>query len=336
MSTLGLVIGEEPGSESPLDAGLHDTTRRDLLRDRNAITLSNVLIEYARRMAYIAHRTDRSLFKDVCLAADLAQLLVERACVAEGLTFDEAVGSLIDAFKYQLQAQQRLYGYRQEDLDKGERAFAARFRQPELTLVYLRPLATSRRIYLPNSFGPAYEDLLATLTPIPPVLTLEGALHLAFMKVFRTEALGGPIDLLGMARPTAIFDSHATGLRAWQEAASLMIKFAAVVLVLLGESEGLLWEMSEIARQDAFAKLVLVTPPGRTVGHPQSSAVNGAQRMRELGFQMPSDLTRPGFLLFGPSGAVERTLGFDALWSGELLTVVSDRARGPSTDFGTG
>jgi hypothetical protein len=323
MSVLGSAIARGPDAELSIGE-LSEPTRRALASHPNAATLGDLLLDYAIRMSHVARRTDPALFDDALLAADLAQLLVESACVAGGPTFNQIVPTLTRAFRYQLQAQQSAYGYTQERLDEGARRFAALFRRQDVappSLVFLRPLATSRRIRLRSAFGPAYADQLAALSDLPSVLTLESALHVAFMRTFHTEALGGPIDLLGMARPTALYESREPGLRAWHDVAALMIEHAAVVLVLLGQTGGLRWEMSELARQGAFGKLVLVTPPAEV----DDSVADFVRRMGELGLRLPADVTTPGFRLFDTSGEVRATLPFAALWSGELLAAVSAR-----------
>lgn len=326
MAVLGSVL-TDPDSETPLDADLTDLTRRDLRDTEKMATVVESLLGYAERLAYIARRTERSVYKDACLAADLVQVLVERAAADGHINLEKVLEFLTLAFDTQLGMQRGYYGLAEQKRDAGVRAFANRFPRTDTmpTLVFLRPLGTSRRIHVDNAFGPYYRDLFAALGPAPQELTLEGALHLAFMMRFRTEALGGPIDMLGMARSTALFKFQGSALEAWQEAVALMIASAAVVVVLLEDSAGLLWEMSEIARQRARGKVIVVVLPSR---RPDCGESNGSsfEQVRALGFALPAKIMDDSFLLLNSSGAVDQKLDFAALWNGELLTAALTKA----------
>ena len=318
----------QPDSQAPLESALPPMARRALQHKQGTIDSAELLLGYVRRTAYVARRKDLRLFNDACLAADLMQVLVERGGSEGILDFQESTSWLLEAFQAQLNAQLGLHGWTQKDLDEGTTAFAARYRKdtPPLSLVYLRPLAAARRIWLRNRFGPYYRPLLATMRYVSEEITLEAALHIAFAARFGTQALGGPIDMFGMGRATA-FGKQRSYLAAWQEAVRPMIAHADVLAVLLDESDGLLWELSEVANQRAFTKLILIVPPGERAPRRRALSPAGAQRLRDIGFDLPTGPDAEGFLLLDASGRVETQLEFEALWSGQLLEAVLDRVQ---------
>lgn len=309
---------------APLDAGLRPQARRVIAHAQPAQLGADALLDASLRIAYVARRQDRALFRDAAVAGDFAQRLLERATLEGGLGFEALMQGLVQAFDVQLGAQRGLYGLSQADLDAGTRAFAARFRtevEPPM-LLFLRPLASSKRGRLPNAFGPFYRPLLDTLVGVPHTLTIEAALHIAFMMRFNTTALGGPIDLLGMARGTAVIEATDAPLRTWQRAALTLIDGARVVLMLLDDSEGLLWELTQIGQRGAAGRLVLVDA-GVAAGAAAARAPGDA--LRRAGFHVPAGAGSRGFLLFDDGARLEEELPFDALWSGALLERVTAR-----------
>ena len=320
LSGFGMVL-QDPDATTPFMARLTAKAQTSMRAPAIADAAFDHLMEYSSRVSYIARRKNRALFGDACLAADVAQMLAERAYGSEpNQTAD--VARTAQAFQAQLECQLGLWGMTQADLDRAAGAFRARFRRaPEsrAQLVLLRPLATSRRLKIANRFEPYYEEVLSPI--VPDTLTIESVLHLAFMKHFDTHALGGPIDIFGMARSTAL-GTFAGGLESWRTAAHGLIRASSLVLALFDETEALQWEMEELSRQHAFGKTIFVVPPSTaptgTVLYPQAAM----RRLRAVGFQFPDDVHEPGFVVFAGSGAVARRLPFDALWSGELLDTV--------------
>jgi len=323
MAAFGSVV-LEPDSLMPFAARLSPPGRAALLMQDRALETFDFLIGYANRLAYIARRKGRLLFSDACLAADIAQVVAEQIYVAGG-EFNERVGLIVQAFQIQLDSQLGLWGLTQQDLDRTAKAFRARFRRSEEEmprLLFLRPLATSRRIRLENRLGPYYDDVRSPL--LPETLTLESALHNAFLKHFNTEALGGPIDLFGMARATALgaFDS---GMESWQSAISLSMQHAQIVIAVFDEREALYWEMSELARLRAFGKLIFVMPPVAGGKGDAGYSPGAVSRLQDLGLKLPEAVPASGFMLFEESGKVEKNLPFDSLWSGELPESIRKR-----------
>jgi hypothetical protein len=316
-------------SESHLsvDFGLSPSAREALKSKDRALEAFDTLHGYSLRMAHIARAQNHSLYNDAILAADLAQVVIERAHIDGKFDLAEYVGLLAQAIRDQINGQLGFYGLTQDQLDLRAKLFNTMFREAGTrasTVAFLRPLATtSRRLFLRNEFL-TYDDSLSPL--VPARISLEAALHLAFVRRFRTIALGGPIDIFGMARPTATGGKSSDALASWQTAAVGLIQTSDAILVLLAESEGLGWEMSEIARQGVFGKVVFVLPPGAS-SQQNKSVEPFAYRLRQLGFGLPGELRKAEFLLIGATGAVERTLEFQTLWTGELLEAVWSRVR---------
>jgi hypothetical protein len=320
MAGVAMVL-QDPDSTTPFAARLSPNTRQAVTVPAVALAAFEHLMGYSNRMSYIARRTSRALHYDACLAADIAQVLVEAVYGSEP-DFTTGVGRVAQAFQRQLDCQLGVWGLTQADLDCSAAALGARFRQsPEShpQLVLLRPLATVRRLRMENRFGPYYRDVISAI--VPTTLTLESALHLAFMKHFDTVALGGPIDIFGMARSTAL-GTFRRDVESWHTAVQSLIQTAALVLALFDETEALYWEMEELARQRAFGKVIFVLPPAADRRSPalRTAAI---ERLRSVGLQLQEDAQEPGFILFDGSGAVAQRLPFDALWSGELLETVT-------------
>jgi hypothetical protein len=320
MASFGTLV-LDPDSPTPFADRLSAHGRAALRQPERALEMFEFLSGYVNRLSYIARRKDRSLYAAACLAADIMQVVAEGIYGAPGGDLERSMGRLVQAFQAQLESQLALWGLTQQDLDRVTAAFMARFRrspEPPRRLLLLRPLATARRIHLENRFGPYYADVLSP--KVPRTLTLESALHLAFVKRFDTEALGGPIDIFGMKRSTAL-GTFPPGTESWQQAVSLLIQNAAVIFALFDERDALYWEMRELARQRAFGRLIFVIPPtSAQAAHEYSPAAIG--RLRELGLDLPDSVPASGFMHFSQSGAVARTLPFDALWSGELFEIV--------------
>jgi hypothetical protein len=328
-----------PEAEATLVESLPDAVRIGLRKTKNIELAVDQLLGYSERLRYIARRSDLSLCLDACRAADLAQALLETT-VAEGGGHDlsqvQLSALLNQTFQAQVDAQRRLYDVDLDKVSEAGRLYdkrnarvyqgSGRAHRHKRQLVYLRPLGTSRRIRVGNSFGRHYARLIAAIGPLPVDLSLEGALQMALGEYFRTVALGGPIDIFGMGRQTALGNFKDSGLSAWQEVVSLLIASAASIVVLLRDSQGLLWELSEVTRQDIRSKVVIVVPPGSRALSDPESLDSALMRFALAGFTLPTELAGAGFLLMNSLGAVETEIGFDALWNGQLLRALRVKA----------
>ena len=119
-----------------------------------------------------------------------------------------AIARTTQAFQAQLECQLGLWGLTQADLDRSAAVFGARFRgtRRRARTSFCCDRSPRRGTEGRESLRAIYEDVLSPI--VPDTLTIESALHLAFMKHFDTHALGGPIDIFGMARSTALGTSR--------------------------------------------------------------------------------------------------------------------------------
>jgi hypothetical protein len=310
---------------APLDTGLGQATA-DALKEKEQIQrIVAGLYETASRMAYVARREgdDKTLHLGSCLAADLAQLLVERATALGFLEFDTFMRESVSIAKWQLDAQMALFGLSQTDLDRAAYALKKRAPAPPADrprLVYLRPLSTARRELLPNCFSKDFSDERCRL--LPDRISIEAALQVALTPSFATSALGGPIDVFGMERGTVL----GAGTDSWQGYAKLMIEYADLICVLTADSEGLLWELREILRQGAAGKTIFILPP-REEGRAPAISAAAWEQLRALGYTLPERIGA-GFYLLSTDGNCERRIPFDCLWDGRLAIEFRARLHG--------
>ena len=73
---------------------------------------------YSLRMAHIARAKDRSLYNDAVLAADFAQLVIERAQIDGKFDLVEHSGLVFQAYQDQINGQLGFYGLTQDQLDR--------------------------------------------------------------------------------------------------------------------------------------------------------------------------------------------------------------------------
>jgi hypothetical protein len=196
----------------------------------------------------------------------------------------------------------------QKDLDRANKRELPSTRP---LLFYLRPLGTARRELLPNRL-PAYLKTTYGRQILPDSISIEAALQTALVSSFTTQALGGPIDIFGMARGTVM----GGGADSWKGMAEINMQQAALICVLPGDSEGLAWELEEILRQSAASKTVFILPPKETEGAPPMSPAAYA-RLGAIGYALPIGL-EPGFVLLAANGSFDRLIPFDWLWDGRL------------------
>jgi hypothetical protein len=191
-------------------------------------------------------------------------------------------------------------------------------------LIYLRPLVTANRIRLRNEFPWLPDVREDKMRAALATVSLEGALNLAFAIDFDRRSLGGIPDLFGMERGM-VFQSGDEQGESWRNYVTLMLEHAAVVMVLAGESEGLLWELSEIRRQQLMSRVVLVIPPaGTTSRSPWSSAaLHGS--LSAAGFNIGLQDLTPGFLTLTNTGEIDQRFTFNALWNYKLREAVLKR-----------
>jgi hypothetical protein len=323
---MGAFAGALAGMDlsAPLDAGLGHATTAALENKEQVKAIVAKLYATASRMAYIARRYggDQALHLGSCLAADLAQFLVERATALGSLDFDTFIGESVRIAKWQLGAQMALFQLTQMDLDRGaseleKRAPVPRAKRPHL--VYLRPLSTARRELLSNRFSADPSGPDGRYRLLPDRISIEAALQVALTPSFATQALGGPIDLFGMRRDTIL----GRGADSWQGMANLMIIHSDLILVLPADSEGLSWELGEILRQGAARKTIFVLPPRETEGAPAMSPA-ARERLGAIGYTLPERI-EAGFFLLTADGNCDRHIPFDWLWDGRLNTELRAR-----------
>lgn len=320
----------DPGGEEAVP-WMHGATDEEEPPDgEDVLEGVEALFAWGDRTAFLARQGDRTLARDAWVADDLAQFLLEDAALRDALPKEELHAHLARAFQRQVAAQRLYRGLDEGELEDHARDFARRYREgrPEPpTLLYLRPLRSTRRGRLPNRFGEEHRELFQLLDRIPEDLTWESALHVGLMTRFHTTALGGPADLFGMERLTAMGKNGASaGLHAWQQAVKPSIASAAVILLLLGETDGLRWELEEIARQDRRHRLVLFTPEKATDPETGLHPSHRVQALGALGYRLEEDAPATGFLMMERDGRMRRHLPLDALWSGELATELERRA----------
>jgi hypothetical protein len=271
------------------------------------------------RMAYVARRLggDRMLLLAACLGADLTQLLIERATVLGALDFDTYTKESIQSAQWQIDAQLALFGMTREDLGRTNQRQLPSTRP---LLFYLRPLGTARRELMPNRFPDRFKTTYGRQI-LPDTISIEAALQVALVSSFKTEALGGPIDIFGMGRGTVL----GGGADGWKAMAKINIEHAALIAVLPGDSEGLSWELAEILRQGAASRTIFILSPEEAIGAPPMSP-SAHERLRAIGFALPMEL-EPGFVLLAANGSFDRRIPFDWLWDGRLEAELRSRVQ---------
>ncbi|MEO8134804.1 MAG: hypothetical protein ABI831_12590 [Betaproteobacteria bacterium] len=319
MDQLTKLIARRDDDQAALDGDLSVPARQALLNESTLEPVIQELLQYSRQAAYVARHGTPAMFRSAVLAADLAHILWAQLPVYN--SFTDYYGQSIVINDAQIQSQRLMHCVTEEDQRDLITQLPDVFSQHDNSrprLVYLRSLSSSKRLILRNRFAwlprIAADHVRLALTS----LSLESALHLAFLRQLDTFALGGMPDFFGMRR-AAVGQSGEP--QAWREFASIMIRDAAVLVVLAGESEGLQWELSEIRRQGALDKILLVIPP---VADARQSVMAEALS-RVAGLQVQSEDLAPGFVLFTVTGQIECQLSFDSLWNGRLRDVVERR-----------
>jgi len=277
----------------------------------------DVLMSFSARATHVGRRGTPALYRSASLAADLAQVLWERRIERSDRIGTEALARLSQINDAQVQTQMLLHGVRQEDLDTVVRLMPAVFGQrttQRASLVFLRSLASARRHRLDNRFP--WRDQV----PIPGVrdalagVSIESALNLALAHSFAAATIGGPADVFGMGRGSVVNAGDVVGA-AWRQFAAIAIGHSDIIMVLVGESNGLLWELSEIVRQRACEKMVLVVAPAEAGDSPPPAAL---PLLRQAGYGLPDSALEPGFLFFDSDGALASRMPFESLWDGTL------------------
>lgn len=183
------------------------------------------------------------------------------------------------------------------------------------TLLFLRPLFSSRRFPLINRFEPSPH--LLPYDAEPPQLSLEAALHRTLYRHFNTIRLGGPQDFLGMTRVGTLSSRGRTGREwaqeEWRTQFEILFSTARIVLLLLWDSDGVMWETEAVLARTPENCVLLMLPADVA---PDAGAAWERARVR-----LPAvSPYRPegGFLLFGRDGSLVRTLDFSAIWTDAL------------------
>lgn len=284
----------------------------------------DALMSYGARAVYAGHRGAPELYRRGAFAVDVAQVLWERGISRGRSLGPDEMGRLTVINSAQVRTQMLVHGVTQQDLDDTARLMPEVFgeeRSNRMPLVFLRSLGTARRTMMDNRFR--WRDRV----PVPSTrealkrISIEAALHLALVRFFDSSSLGGPADLFGMQRGVLLKAKDDSGT-AWRGYAELMIRYAGVIVVLYGESEGLVWELSEIVRQRACARMVLVIAPAQ----PDAPVATPAgQPLQRAGYVVSGATLEPGFLFFGPSGIFESRMDFESLWNGALASALLAR-----------
>lgn len=293
--------------------------------DDDADAAVDALMAYGARAAHVARRGTPELARRAALAVDLAQVVKERGLSRGRSVGTDELGQLSVINKAQVQTQMLVHRVTQQDLDATVRLMPEVFGSGEPdrpSLVFLRSLATARRLLMDNRFPWRDRVPVRSTREALTRISIEAALHLALVRSFDTSSLGGPADVFGMQRGVLLQANDVAGT-AWHGYAELMIRTADIIAVLHGESEGLVWELSQIVRQGACAKMVLVIAPAQPGAQPSTT-----RALRQAGYVVPAAmLDEPGFLFFEPSGACESRMELESLWNGALASALVKRAR---------
>jgi hypothetical protein len=123
-------------------------------------------------------------------------------------------------------------------------------------LVFLRGLRTSRRLMITNRFGSNRPDIMAYPRE-PEKLSLEAALHRAFMRDFVDWTFGGVYDAFGMTRGGSGYG----GKKYWQNAVEVALRVADVIFLLPEDSEGVIWDINLLLTRGTRARVVFIMLP---------------------------------------------------------------------------
>lgn len=187
------------------------------------------------------------------------------------------------------------------------------------SLLFLRPLLSSRRFLLKNKFDSSPH--LIPYAEEPPELSLEAALHRTLNYRFATSRMGGPSDVLGMgnwmlggaARTTASDNARTS----WKGTVQSLMKTSAITMILLWSSEGVLWEIDHILSHWPEKCVLIMLPVD--VSHDGAQTWEAARsQLQSTLYEIPQYRAEGGFYLYGPEAKLLRALEFSALWSAML------------------
>ena len=208
---------------------------------------------------------------------------------------------------YNFHYQGMLYGLDADGVNAGL-ARAARGMPPGV--LYLRPLSTLRSVFVP---------IKGETTKPYPVATLEAALTNCVAPLCQaTNAVGGLGDILGMQRS----DFVGEGDTGWQVLVSSLMNISGAIIVLPDDSEGVSWEIGQIAERDLFAKCIFVLLPLDLDWSDQGNSRGFAKA-----FQIGKEALRKdgGFFVGHPRD--NRLLPWTALWDGKLTKQLENRKK---------
>lgn len=293
----------------------------------------------AENATYLASRVKNgcNLAQAACVATDIAGFLIECESIdgigesVSGELLDSLIGKHAIVSQAQLKAQSAFFGVDQQAWEmltsQGFSAGSAVAAGVEpRRLFYIRPLRSSRRVLIENGFGtnPYFEVRQpAAAQLLPAYISIEAALHWGVCTWFKTEALGGPIDIFGMARSSV--------LGPWRLSAGTLLELSDVICVLASDSEGLAWELDLIASRGLHEKVMLVMPPPTDASVEETYSANRIQ-LAKFGFNLPSRAA-PGFILFDSKGQPAEVLEFGAIWNDKLRAALGQRILRTSRRF---
>lgn len=173
-------------------------------------------------------------------------------------------------------------------------------------VLYLRPLSTLRSVFVP---------IKREKTELYPVATLEAALTNCVAPLFQaTNAVGGLGDILGMQRS----DFAGEGEAGWQLLVSSLMDISGAIIVLPDDSDGVSWEIGQIAERDLLGKCIFVLLPSDLEWSDQGNRLGFARAFRIENAALDRD---GGFFVGDPRNGL--LLPWKAQWDGNLSRILS-------------
>jgi hypothetical protein len=173
---------------------------------------------------------------------------------------------------------------------------------------------------MPNRFNGTSDEYAWFIEP--PRVSLEGALDRALGPEIQAFSIGGGWDCFGMGRLAGFGNTADEEGASWRKVARMLMEQSQFVLMVPSASEGVRWEVGQLASLGLLAHTLWIMPPADAFPSGELEWERARNGLSDLDIELPPFQNLGALVLLDSKGQLKNVEPFEHVWTGGLKPLI--------------